>query len=251
MEKTPIKDLLQQADYNEDIQVIPVDKLSSNNILLWRCVMNHLKKESKEEELDMLMPELVRFCMYIVEYMEFLEAKTRDTEALWENKNEEFILYQLFEMTNLYDLTDEVGRNELKKLSLKTLSCPLQSERIVKCVINQLCNVEPIVESRVSLLIEVINELRMPMEQPPTPQLAAPVTLSEKEKHDLKMKVKSGDLQTISLVDILCFAASANQGEDLRSGGGPVQGDARKKIQGRFNFAIRNQQVEGRVGRIS
>ena len=127
------------------------------------------------------MPELSPFCSYIRNFLTIL--KTRSNKQ-YEQIAQQFILHQLFEMVKFYDLADEMGRRNLKELILETLQTYYCSEKISECIVKYFEKVVPDLNDRISLLVEVISEIRMPT------KINVVVPMSEDERHERKMMVK-------------------------------------------------------------
>lgn len=143
----------------DSTKFIPVDQLSSENVLYWRCLIGFSNNKDYSDELEQIMPELTRFCEYIKNFITVTENKSNKP---YEQITEQFILQQLFDIVKLHDLADERGRRALKELSLETLKTYDCSEKISQSIIQYLEIVEPDVTDRIASLVEVINEIRMP-----------------------------------------------------------------------------------------
>ena len=174
---------MEQLPIDIQSRLIPIDKISCENILFWRCVAEHLKHVGLTEELDDIMPELSQFCNYIRELLATISSKQLET---WERTMHQFMLCQLFEMAKLYDLADECGREKLRSVMLDTLMHELCSDKIVQCIVNYLDEVIPDVDKRLSALAEVISELRRPSKQ--TQSQAIP-QLTEDQANQKQMMV--------------------------------------------------------------
>jgi condensin complex subunit 3 len=160
---------------------VPIEQLSSEIILYWRCLAEFLKNENYLDEFDQVMPELSLFCAYIKDFITLIATRTNKQ---YEHITQQFILLQLFEMVKLHDLSDEMGRKNLKELILDTLQTHYCSEKISECIVKYFDKVVPDVTDRVALLVEVINEIRMPT------KINTVVPMSDDERHERKMMVK-------------------------------------------------------------
>lgn len=160
---------------------VPIDQLTCETALYWRCLAEFLKTENLDE-FDLIMPELSPLCAYIRDYIKLLADK--QSALQWEQKAREFILLQLFEMVKLYDLADELGRKNLKELTIDTLTLEDCPQQIDECLVKYFESVVPDVDERISLLVEVINEKKMPMKS-----TAGPAPMTEDERHERKMMV--------------------------------------------------------------
>ena len=67
--ETEISFIIEQIPVEKNTRVIPVDKLTSENIMLWRHFVEHLKNSNLTEYLEIMLPELSEFCNYVREFM--------------------------------------------------------------------------------------------------------------------------------------------------------------------------------------
>ncbi|KAL7297267.1 hypothetical protein TKK_0009667 [Trichogramma kaykai] len=176
----------------DDTKFVPIDKISSEVVLYWRCLAEFLKKENLTDEFERIMPELSPFCAYIKTYMKSIDDKQSNT---YEVITQQFILLQLFEMVKIYDLADEMGRRTLRELILETLQTNYCTEKITECIVQYFETVVPDVNSRVSSLVEVISEIRMPT------KINVMVPMSEDERHERKMKRAKLGMQLLEMED--------------------------------------------------
>ena len=149
-------------------------------MLYWRCLAEFLKNENCTEELEQIIPELTPFCSYIRDFIKPIDTRQNQVHEVF---TQQFILHQLFEMVKLYDLADEVGRKNLKELILETLQTHSCTEKISDCIVTYLETVIPDLNARISSLVEVISEIRMPIKT----NVIVPMT--EDERHERKMEV--------------------------------------------------------------
>ncbi|OXU30311.1 hypothetical protein TSAR_015427 [Trichomalopsis sarcophagae] len=177
----------------DSTKFVPLEQLTSEVVLYWRCLAEFLKTENYTEEFEQILPELTPFCAYIKDFVTLTEARSNKQ---YEQVTQQFILYQLFEMIKLYDLADELGRRNLKELILETLQTYNCSNKISECIVKYFENVVPDVNDRVALLVEVINEIRMPTRT----NLVLP--MSDDERHERKMKQSKLAMQLLEIEDL-------------------------------------------------
>ncbi|KAL2745812.1 Condensin complex subunit 3 [Vespula maculifrons] len=159
-----IDELISQIPIDETTKLIPVNKLTSENCLYWRCVAKHLHNLSFLDTLERILPELSSFSAYINEFLIMISSKTYE---MWEKQTHQFILLQLLEIIKLYDLSDEAGRNNLNDLILNMLlSDNYYSKEIIECIVYHLENVIPDVNKRLDLLSNTISKIRTPVRVP-------------------------------------------------------------------------------------
>ncbi|KAG7202630.1 hypothetical protein KM043_009811 [Ampulex compressa] len=174
-----INTLISQVPLGEETKLIPITKLCSENVLYWRCLVKYLHRESFTDELEMIIPELSNFCIYIHSYLAFMSLKQYE---MWEKQTQRFILLQLFEIVTIYDLSDEAGRKKLNDLILHTLMTDHCTEKIIECIVSHLATVLPDVHSRLDTLANVISEIRLPSKE------TAITQVSLEQEHDNNMQ---------------------------------------------------------------
>ncbi|KAI4482163.1 hypothetical protein M0802_013788, partial [Mischocyttarus mexicanus] len=155
--------LIAQVPINETTKLIPIDKLTSENSLYWRCVVKHFFITSNFDALENILPELTNFTEYI---NQFINMMSSNSFKAWEKQTHEFILLQLFEIIKYYDLSDEAGRNNLSELMLNVLLTEHCSQKIIECIVKHFENVIPDMNIRLDLLANTISKLRMPAKNP-------------------------------------------------------------------------------------
>ena len=64
---------MESIESQQTDKLIPIDKLTPENVLFWRCVAQHLHGEGEEmmENLEKIIPNLTPFCQYIRRYVIF------------------------------------------------------------------------------------------------------------------------------------------------------------------------------------
>ncbi|XP_043466822.1 condensin complex subunit 3 [Leptopilina heterotoma] len=187
LETSEIKTLLEQLPVEVQTRLIPLDKITCENVLFWRCVAEHLKREGCTEDLEEIVPELSQFCTFIRELLALIDSKQLES---WEKTMYQFMLCQLFEMSKIYDLSDECGRENLRSIMVDTLMHEICSDKIVQCIVEYFDQVIPDVDRRLTALVEVINELRRPSKQTQTQQVCQLTSTQANDKNMLKAKLK-------------------------------------------------------------
>lgn len=137
---------------------MPYSRMTAESVVMWRAMAEYLqKKEGMEETFEQVLPDLTAYCTYIRQY--FLQGNTGRDEP-----PNEYILMQLMEMTKLYDLSDEVGRQNLKQLCVDLLECKLVTETSATLISQLLMSAMPNLNDRLNKVAEIISELREPFE---------------------------------------------------------------------------------------
>lgn len=177
---TALNTLMEQLPIDKGIKLIPINKLASETVLYWKCLVKHLQRESYTEELERILPELSTFCTYITDFSATISVKQNET---WVNHMQKFILLQLFEIATTYDLSDELGRRKLNELICNTLMSNHWTEKIIECIVSHLQKVIPDVNTRLDTLANIISEIRLPLKETTTTQI------SEEQQDEINFKV--------------------------------------------------------------
>ncbi|XP_014473567.1 PREDICTED: condensin complex subunit 3 [Dinoponera quadriceps] len=179
------KTLLEQVPVDKNTRLIPLTTLSNENVLYWKCVIDHFYQSSYMEELDLIIPELSGFCNYIREFIIFISSKQYEE---WEKQCHKFILLQLFKIAEKYDLSDEVGRKNLQEVITDTLMSDHCSNEIIECTVCYLGKVVPNISSMLDLVANIISEIRLPLKASvPTQQVFEDQQNNEVQKAQLKV----------------------------------------------------------------
>lgn len=153
-----IDDLIKQLPINQDIKLIPIKKLSSENALFWRCLVQFLQEKSNTDLLDDIIPEFCDLLDYIKAYEEMIK---KDNVEFNENMTQQAILHELFEMTKSYDLSDQVKINYIKKLIEDTLKSNVADVKLIKFIVHYYEKVVPDVTARTNTLSRIISNMRI------------------------------------------------------------------------------------------
>ena len=154
---SPYKDLVSSFQYMDNDKLIPVDKLTAETAMYWRVLAEYLAEQSAEEYLEMILPELTPFCQYVRRYIMDLEKD--DEDGNWE-----FVAKELIRMTLIYDLGDEVGRQNLCKLIKDLLTSSKSPVTFVASLVEVFNKVEKNPQSRIDQVAEIISDLKDPLD---------------------------------------------------------------------------------------
>ncbi|XP_054016614.1 condensin complex subunit 3-like [Hylaeus anthracinus] len=185
--RSALNTLIEQLPINKETKLIPLDKLTTENVLYWRCLLKYLYQNEYTEELEQVVPELSTFCTYI---SDFLRSMSTNQSEIWVNHMQKFILLQLFEITTTYDLSDELGRKKLKELICNNLLSNYWSVKIIGCTVTHLQKVIPDVNSRIDTLAHIISDIRLPLKEPSQVTQISEYQLDELNVQKARLKVK-------------------------------------------------------------
>lgn len=187
-----LKVLLEQVPIDKNTRLIPLTSLTNENVLYWKCVIQHLYRLSYMEELELTIPELSEFCKYIRDFIALISSQPYET---WENESHKFILLQLFEISTTYDLSDEVGRKNLNEVIIDTLMSDHCSPKIIECLVSHLAKVIPDPSNMLNAVANVISETRLPLKENVVTQQ---ITAEQQHKNNMqkaRLKVEVMELE--------------------------------------------------------
>ena len=147
--------------YLDTDKLIPVEKLTAETAMYWRVLAEFLAEQGAEEYLEMILPELTPFCQYVRKYV--MDLDKDDEDGNWE-----FVTKELIKMTLIYDLGDEVGRQNLCRLIKDLLTSSKSPLTFVSSLVEVFNKVEKNPQSRVIQVAEIISELKDPLEDAPS-----------------------------------------------------------------------------------
>lgn len=182
--KAELNSLLEQISVDKDTKLIPLTIMSNENVLYWKCIIKHLQHMSCTEELESIIPELSAFCNYISEFIALISSKEFEE---WEKQRHKFILLQLFEISETYDLADEVGRKNLQEIIIDTMLSNHCSDKIIECIARHLTKVIPDPNAMMDAIANVISEIRLPSKESVT---ETPQETSTQQQQQEKLQVR-------------------------------------------------------------
>ena len=169
---------------DKNTRLIPLTSLTNENVLYWKCVIQHLHRLSSMEELELMIPELSEFCKYIREFLALISSQSHET---WETESHKFILLQLFEISTMYDLSDEVGRKNLNEVIIDTLMSDHCSTKIIECLVIHFANVVPDPSNMLNAIANVISEIRLPLKENIVTQQ---ITAEQQHENNMRVSIK-------------------------------------------------------------
>ncbi|KAJ8975351.1 hypothetical protein NQ317_000279 [Molorchus minor] len=166
-ETTPIREIIEYLPVDEN-RLVPMNKLSSEVITYWSIITNFLRNsEDADEYLDNILPELTPFCNYI---QRIIESKNLQNMKEWEYLDHQYVLYNLFDMAEQYDLSDEVGRRTFQKLVRSVLQHQHLQFKLAKKVIGIADKLISNVDIFTNEICQIISDIREPLVDRPSEQ---------------------------------------------------------------------------------
>ncbi|XP_041476614.1 condensin complex subunit 3-like [Lytechinus variegatus] len=173
-EKVPISGLVEDFDLlNEDL-IIPVEELSCEGVLYWRCLVEHVRSKGDDVLMDKLLPTASAFCDYVLKNCNEIETNVHNMTAVENSLSKEFVAEHLLKMTASLDQSDEVGRKKLDGLVQDLLIAPHVPPSLVAILVTRLKDFHSEDEERIELMAQIISDIREPIttvEKPVAPEL--------------------------------------------------------------------------------
>lgn len=184
---------------DKNTRLIPLTSLTNENVLYWKCIIQHLHHLSSTEELELMIPELSEFCKYICDFITFISSPSHET---WERESHKFILLQLFEISTMYDLSDEVGRKNLNELIIDTLMNDHihYCAKIIECLVSHLAKVIPDASNMLNAVANIISEIRLPLKENVVTQ-----QITAEQQHENNMQVSKLKFNAVLKNDVNSF----------------------------------------------
>lgn len=134
---------------------IPIDRLSVESSLYWLALIEFVSAdEDRDDDLERILPELSTFCRYMNKYFEMTNAEQMDK---WQKLEHHYVLLTLCEIIGTYDMSDELGRCNLKSLLCAMLAREEFDETIVAKIVLCLERVVPDADERLQLVADIIR----------------------------------------------------------------------------------------------
>jgi len=198
---TPYRELVNSFQYLDTDKLIPYEKLTPETAMYWRVLAEFFSEQNgpgSDEYLETILPELSPFCHYVRKYI--LELEKDDEDVNWE-----FVAKELIAMTTIYDLGDEVGRQNLCRLVKDLLTSSKTPVTFIPTLVTVFTKVEKNAQSRIDQVAEIISELKDPMvvdnvhNEPGSPEYhSAPETPLQPARQDEEV-IRAKQLQIAKL----------------------------------------------------
>ncbi|KFO94700.1 Condensin complex subunit 3, partial [Buceros rhinoceros silvestris] len=185
---SPLHDLVQNCKNLDSRKLIPLEDLTAENVLYWRCLCEYLKSkgEGGEDLLEQVLPELAIYADYLLSYLQnmpVLSEEQREDFNCFENlMTKEFIGQQLILIIGCMNTTEEGGRKHLLVTLQKILTLPATSTALISLLVERLLSIVKDDDRRIQIIAEIISEVREPIVL-----FEQPVDVAEIRKRELKL----------------------------------------------------------------
>ncbi|XP_072719489.1 condensin complex subunit 3 isoform X1 [Ciconia boyciana] len=185
---SPLHDFVQNCKNLDSRKLIPLEDLTAENVLYWRCLCEYLKSKGEEGEdlLEQMLPEPAIYADYLLSYLQnmpVLSEEQREDFTCFENlMTKEFIGQQLILIIGCMDTTEEGGRKHLLVTLQKILILPATSRALTSLLAERLLSIVKDDDRRIQIIAEIISEVREPIVT-----VDQPVDVAEIRKRELKL----------------------------------------------------------------
>ncbi|XP_008945437.1 PREDICTED: condensin complex subunit 3, partial [Merops nubicus] len=183
-----LPDLVQNCKTLDSRKLIPLEDLTAENVLYWRCLCEYVKSKGEEGEdlLEQVLPEPAIYADYLLSYLQnmpVLSEEQREDFNCFENlMTKEFIGQQLILIIDCMDTTEEGGRKHLLATLQRILILPTTSTALVSLLAERLLGIVKDDDRRIQIIAEIISEVREPVVT-----VDQPVDVAEIRKRELKL----------------------------------------------------------------
>ncbi|XP_055374016.1 condensin complex subunit 3 isoform X2 [Condylostylus longicornis] len=140
----------------EFYKCVPHEKLKIEVSIYWICLIEYLQQQMADE-IDVIIPELSTFCLYILKFCELRKLSNDDDK--WRKMENQYILLGLMEIVYTFDLGDEIGRENLKQLLGTLLKNHDINGKVVEMVVRCAENLITNQEDRLQFFVDIIKEI--------------------------------------------------------------------------------------------
>ncbi|NWH90396.1 CND3 protein, partial [Aegithalos caudatus] len=192
---SPLHDLVQTCKNLDSRKLIPLEDLTAENVLYWRCLCEYLKSKGEEGEvvLEQVLPEPAIYADYLLSYLQNMpilsEEQKEDFNCFEKLMTKEFIGQQLILIIGCMDTMEEGGRKHLLVILQKILILPSTSAALIPLLVEKLLSIVKDEDTRIQIIAEIISEVREPIVEVDQPLDAAEIRKRELKLAEIKVKL--------------------------------------------------------------
>ncbi|XP_063231236.1 condensin complex subunit 3 [Bacillus rossius redtenbacheri] len=186
-----LRDALDTLKAIQKDRLVPVEGLTLESALFWRCLAEHLQAEGQEETLEEVVPNLSPYVDFLKSYFLLHYGNSEKLPGV----KHEMILVQLLKMTSVFDLSDEMGRSCLKQQILDMLMKDNVTGNLISQLVDTLVRVVPTISTRLQDLAEVISEIHQPLVQVTHVEQMSAAERIQRDVEQAKLRMKLNELE--------------------------------------------------------
>ncbi|KAM9661035.1 condensin complex subunit 3 isoform 3-T3 [Morphnus guianensis] len=192
---SPLHELVQNCKHLDSRKLIPLEDLTAENVLYWRCLCEYLKSKGEQGEdlLEQMLPEPAIYADYLLSYLQNMpvltEEQREDFTCFEKLMTKEFIGQQLIVIIGCMDTTEEGGRKHLLVTLQNILTLPATSTALISLLVERLLSIVKDDDRRIQIIAEIISEVREPIVTVSQPVDAAEIRKRELKLAEIKVKL--------------------------------------------------------------
>ncbi|XP_041909672.1 condensin complex subunit 3 isoform X1 [Corvus kubaryi] len=192
---SPLHDIVQNCKNLDSRKLIPLEDLTAENVLFWRCLCEYLKSKGEEGEvlLEEVLPEPAIYADYLLSYLQNMpvlgEEQKKDFNCFVNLMTKEFIGQQLILIIGCMDTMEEGGRKHLLVILQKILILPSTSPALIPLLVERLLSIITDEDRRIQVIAEITSEVREPIVAVDQPVDAAEIRKQKLKLAKIKMKL--------------------------------------------------------------
>ncbi|XP_063257762.1 condensin complex subunit 3 [Prinia subflava] len=192
---SPLHDIVQNCKNLDSRKLIPLEDLTAENVLYWRCLCEYLKSKGEEGELvlEQVLPETAIYADYLLSYLQNMpilsEEEKEDFNCFEKLMTKEFIGQQLILIIGCMDTMEEGGRKHLLVILQKILILPSTSAALIPLLVERLLSIVQDEDRKIQIIAEIISEVREPIAAVEQPVDAAEIRKRELKLAEIKVKL--------------------------------------------------------------
>ncbi|NXQ39780.1 CND3 protein, partial [Catharus fuscescens] len=190
-----LNDIVQNCKNLDSRKLIPLEDLTAENVLYWRCLCEYLKSKGEEGEvvLEEVLPEPAIYADYLLSYLQnmpILSEEQKEDFNCFENlMTKEFIGQQLILMIGCMDTMEEGGRKHLLVILQKILILPSTSAALIPPLVEKLLSIIKDEDRMIQVIAEIVSEVREPIVAVDPPVDPAEIRKRELKLAEIKVKL--------------------------------------------------------------
>ncbi|KAF4790624.1 Condensin complex subunit 3 [Turdus rufiventris] len=190
-----LNDIVQNCKNLDSRKLIPLEDLTAENVLYWRCLCEYLKSKGEEGEvlLEQVLPEPAIYADYLLSYLQNMpvlsEEQKEDFNCFENLMTKEFIGQQLIVMIGCMDTMEEGGRKHLLVILQKILILPSTSAALIPPLVEKLLSIVKDEDRRIQVIAEIVSEVREPIVAVDQPVDPAEIRKRELKLAEIKVKL--------------------------------------------------------------
>uniref|UniRef100_A0A7N8XGQ3 Non-SMC condensin I complex, subunit G n=1 Tax=Mastacembelus armatus TaxID=205130 RepID=A0A7N8XGQ3_9TELE len=182
------EELLENRVQLDNRKLIPVDSLTSENVLYWRALCEFFKAigDEGDEMLEQVLPDAATYAAYLYGYLktvpELSEEQRSDINQVELVITKRFISQQLIHLIGCLDTNEEGGRKRLLAVLQEMLTLPQTPFSLISLLTEKLLTLVPDDHRRIQTVAEIISDVRAPIME-----ASQPVDKNESRRQQIQL----------------------------------------------------------------